>query len=134
MNTLYLNGVLAFALAVPPIFAQSGSEMQTPPAPATPAQIVADQVARLTALLDLTTAQQTTANSIFTAEQTTASGLDSSFQSAQTALTAAIQKNDKAGIASAAGQIGTLTTQRVTAEATAAAAFYLILTKISKPS
>jgi len=83
---------------------------------------------RLTTLLDLTTAQQTQATAVFLAEETTLASLTTPMQTAQTALQTAVVKNDKAGITTAAGTIGTLTTQQVTADATADAAFYLILT------
>lgn len=47
---------------------------------------------------------------------------------ARTALQTAVEANDAAGIASAATQIGTLTTQEVQTRATADAAFYALLT------
>lgn len=94
----------------------------------TPAQIVARRVARLTALLSLTSAQQSQATTIFTTEQTTISGLETSLQAARTALEAAIQKNDSGSINTEATEIGNVTAQRVLAQATANAAFYAILT------
>jgi Spy/CpxP family protein refolding chaperone len=91
-------------------------------------QIVANLVKRLTALLTLTTAQQTQATTIYTAEQTALSGLNTSRQTAQTALEAAIKSNSLTGIITQATQIGSLTTQQVEAQANAEAAFYAILT------
>lgn len=108
----------SFLLAQPP----NGG---TPP---TAAQMVANKVARLTALLTLTTAQQTEATTIYTAEQSTASTLMTSLQTARTALQTAVLKNDQNGITTDATQIGTLTTQLTEAQAKADAAFYLILT------
>lgn len=94
----------------------------------TPAQIAARRVARLTALLTLTSAQQAQATTIFTTEQTTGAGLETSIEAARTALQTAIQSNDSTGISTQAVQIGNLTGQQVLAEATADAAFYAILT------
>ena len=91
-------------------------------------QIVANLVKRLTALLTLTTAQQAQATTIYTTEQTALSGLNTSLQTAQTALEAAIKTNSLTGIITQATQIGSLTTQRVEAQAKAEAAFYAILT------
>ena len=96
--------------------------------PPTPAQIVANQVARLTKLLDLTSTQQASATTIFTTEQTALATLRTSMQTARTALQTAIKSDDTATIGTEATQIGTLTGQEVLAQATAAGAFYAILT------
>jgi Spy/CpxP family protein refolding chaperone len=101
---------------------------QSTATPPTAAQIVANQVARLTKLLDLTSAEQTSATTIFTTEQTALAALRTSMQTARTALKTAITSNDTATIATDAAQIGTLTGQEVAAQATASAAFYAILT------
>jgi hypothetical protein len=77
--------------------------------PPTTAQIVADQVARLTTLLDLTAMQQTQATTYLTTEQTALATVRTNLQTEHTALQAAILKNDTTTITSAAGQIGTLT-------------------------
>ena len=98
------------------------------PTPPTTAQIVSDQVARLTTLLDLTAAQQTQVTTILTTEQTTLATLRTSLQTEQTALQAAILTNDASTIGIAATQIGTLSGQQVLAQATAAGAVYSILT------
>jgi hypothetical protein len=120
--------ILTFSLALSPTtlltqpaFAQS----HTPP---TPAQIVANQVARLTTLLTLTTAQQAAATTIFTTEQTALSGLRTSSETARTALQNAVEANDGSAIATQSSQIGDLTGQQVLAQATANAAFYALLT------
>jgi len=118
--------VLAFTtLSACLVFGQHSGA--TPTAPTT-AQIVANVVQRLTALLTLTTAQQTQTTTIFTTEQTAVSTLNTSMQTAQTALQTAIKANDLTGIVTQATQIGNLTTQRVEDEAKADAAFYAILT------
>jgi Spy/CpxP family protein refolding chaperone len=105
-----------------------GQGSTTAPTPPTAAQIVSNRVARLTTLLNLTTAQQTEATTIFTNEQTAVSSLRTSLQTAQTALQTAIKNNDSTGITAQATQIGNLTTQQVEAQAKAGAAFYAILT------
>jgi Spy/CpxP family protein refolding chaperone len=107
------------------VFGQGPARTPTPP---TPAQIVANLVQRLTALLTLTTAQQTEATTIFTTEQTAVSALNTSMQTAQAALQTAIKANDLTGIMTQATQIGNLTTQQVEDQAKADAAFYAILT------
>ena len=98
------------------------------PTPPTTAQMVSNQVSRLTKLLDLTSTQQASATTIFTTEQTALAALRTSMQSAQTALQTAITGSDAATIATDAAQIGTLTGEQVLAQATASAAFYAILT------
>jgi Spy/CpxP family protein refolding chaperone len=109
-------------LAVPFAFAQHS---HTPP---TPAQMVANKVARLTTLLTLTAAQQAQATTIFTTEQTALSTVGASMKTARTTLQTDVQSNNAAGISAQASQIGALTTQEVEATATANAAFYAILT------
>ena len=104
------------------------SQTTTSSTPPTVAQIVANQVARLSKLLDLTSTQQASATPIFTTEQTALSTLRTSTQTARTALQTAITSNDTASIATASTQIGALTGQEVLAQATASAAFYAILT------
>ncbi|MGB6942283.1 MAG: Spy/CpxP family protein refolding chaperone [Bryobacteraceae bacterium] len=98
------------------------------PTPPTPAEMVADQVARLTKLLDLSSAQQASATTIFTTEQTALATLRTSLHTARTALQTAIKSNDTGTIGTEAAQIGTLTGQQVLAQATASGAFYAILT------
>jgi len=123
MKRRNFTGLAMLAVSASLAFAQSGTH--TPP---TPAQMVANQVARLTTLLTLTTAQQASATTIFTAEQTALSGLRTSMDTAHTALTTAVEANDAAGISAAATQTGSLTSQEVLARGTAEAAFYAILT------
>ena len=102
----------------------------TPPSPPTIAEIVANQVAYFTTLLDLTSDQQTQAATIFTTEQTALQALQTSMQTAQTALQTAITANS--GLSAAATAIGSLTAQQVLAQATGGAAFYAILTSVQQ--
>jgi len=118
----FFTAFILLTLAVPFVF---GQKWHTPP---TPTQQVANRVARLTTLLMLTSAQQAEATTIFTTEQTAVASVASGMHTARTALQTAVQGNDSAGISIAAGTIGTLTTTEVTAQATANAAFWAILT------
>src|SRR3984885_9759064 len=97
------------------------------PTPPTPAQMVANQVTRLTKLLDLNSTQQASATTIFTTEQTALATIRTSMKTARTALQTAIKSNDTTIIGTQAAQIGTLNGQEVLAQATAAGAFYAIL-------
>ncbi len=96
--------------------------------PPTTAQIVANQVSRLTKLLDLTSTQQASATTIFTTEQTALATVRTNMQTARKALQTAIKSDDTATIGTEATQIGTLTGEEVLAQATASGAFYAILT------
>jgi hypothetical protein len=107
------------------VLAQSSSTTTTAP---TVAQQVAQRVAQLTTLLDLTFGQQTTATTIFTVEQTALDSIQTSQQTAQTALQTAITGNSATGISGAAATIGTLATQQAEATGTGEAAFYMVLT------
>jgi Spy/CpxP family protein refolding chaperone len=126
MKKRFLIVTALTALYAPFTFAQGPNT--NPPSPPTPAQIVANRVARLTAILSLTAEQQTEATTIFTNEQTTVSNLFASMRTARTALKTAVTSNDQAAIATQATQIGNLTTQQVQAQAIADASFYAILT------
>lgn len=122
MKQRLITAFILLTVAVPFGFAQRS---HTPP---TPAQQVANKVARLTAILTLTTAQQAQATTIFTTEQSTLSSVSASMKTARTALKTAVQTNDTAGITLQASTIGNLTTQEVQAQSTASADFYAILT------
>jgi len=122
--TLAVAMLAALAGSMPGQTTSSGA----PPTPPAPAQVAANIVARLTNLLDLTSAQQATAATIFTAQVTTDQAIGSQMQTAQTALQTAITSNSTSGIKASAATIGSLTTQRVEADAGADAAFYAILT------
>ena len=93
-----------------------------------PATQIARQVARLTTLLDLTTAQATQATSIFTAAQAAAAPLQTTLDTDQTNLQAAIKSNTTATIDQLAAAIGTIEGQLLDIRAKADAAFYAILT------
>jgi len=97
----------------------------TPPDPAT---IVANQVARLTKLLSLTTAQQTQATTIFTNALSATTPLQTSEGTARQALPAAVKANDTATIDQLATTIGSLQAQIISIQNKADAAFYAILT------
>lgn len=122
MKTRIIAAFIGLAIAASLTF---GQRVYTPP---TPAQIVANEVARLTKLLTLTTAQQAEATTIFTTEQSALAPITASMQSARTALKTAVQNNDRGGISVQASAIGSLTTQEVEAQSTANAAFYAVLT------
>jgi hypothetical protein len=111
-------------MAVIPMLANAQPATHTPP---TPAQMVANQVARLTKLLDLTSTQQTSATEYFTTEETALSTIRTSMHTARTALQADIKSGNKTDIANQAKTIGSLTEQEVEAQATADAEFYAIL-------
>jgi Spy/CpxP family protein refolding chaperone len=98
---------------------------RTPPTPATLAQ---QRVNRLTKLLTLTTAQQGQALTIFTNELTANATPEASIKTTRQNLAAAVQANNTGEISTDSGEIGTLTGQLVLSEASANAAFYLILT------
>jgi Spy/CpxP family protein refolding chaperone len=122
MKRLIFTALIFLTLAVPSVFAEKS---HTPPSPE---QQVANRVARLTALLTLTPAQQTQATTIFTNEQSGLASISANMKTARTTLQADVEANNTAGIAAQASQIGNLTTQEVEATATANAAFYAILT------
>ena len=130
MKRIHFSAALLAAVSFVPVsglFAQTSATGSTH-APPSPAQMVANKVARLTTLLTLTSAQQTQATTIFTTEETSTSGLWGSMKSAHTALKTAIEANDVATIGTVSTQIGGLEAQQVQAHAIADAAFYALLT------
>ena len=124
MHTLKHLSITLFAAAL----AFADTSTSSPPTPPTPAQIASQQVARLTTLLTLTSAEQSSALTIFTTEQTTLATIHTSLATARSTLKTAIQSDDVSTIEAQATQIGTLTAQAVTAQAEADAAFYALLT------
>jgi len=96
--------------------------------PPTPAQMVANKVARLTALLTLTTTQQAEATTIFTTEQSSLAAIAPAMKTAHKALKAAVQANELSAINTESSQIGALTGQETLAQSTANAQFYATLT------
>lgn len=125
MNNWIFKPLAIATLAASFLMGQTTPSTGTAP---TTAQIVANLVARLTTLLTLTTAQQTDASTIFTTAQTALATIRANVQTDQTALQTAITSNDPTAIQTQATAIGNLTTQQIESQATAAAAFYAILT------
>jgi Spy/CpxP family protein refolding chaperone len=129
MNTKFSKFLAASTLATSLMFAQA---TPTPvPISANPpnmANMVAHQVARLTTILTLTTAQQQQATTIFTTSATANQAAMTSMRTARTALNTAIKNNDAGGIEQAATSLGNLTAQTTLATSQAQAAFLQILT------
>ncbi len=105
---LFLTLALA-STCVAAIMAQTPPTAPTPPTPPSPAKWSSNRVARLTALLSLTTAQQASATTIFTNEESSAQTSRESMMAAHQTLQAAIQSGDSSAISNAAQQIGQLT-------------------------
>jgi Spy/CpxP family protein refolding chaperone len=118
----------AIAIAMASTFMLFAQDTAVQPGPRNQAQMVSHHVARLTTLLNLTTAQQTQATSIFTEQHAAMSGLFSNMKAARSALETAIENNDASSISSQAAQIGSLTTQEIESHAKAEAAFWALLT------
>ncbi len=116
------------SLALVVLMAAAAVAQQTPRTPPTPAEIAAHRVAFLTSLLTLTSAQQAQATTIFTNAATQEQSLRDSMKTAHEALQTAVKANNAAGIDSAANTIGNLTTQSISTQSKADAAFYAILT------
>ena len=119
-------------LSAATLFAQEAAAPPPPPAPPMLPQAVPDRVSRLTALLSLTSAQQASITTIFTNEATAAQDLRTSMQTARQSLQTAIQAGDSSGVASAAQEIGQLTTRDVQNHAQAQVDFLKILTSQQK--
>jgi Spy/CpxP family protein refolding chaperone len=100
----------------------------SPPTPPDPATMIANQLAPLTTLLDLTTSQASQAGTIFTNAQSAISTLQTTLNTYQTSLTTAIEGNDTSTIDTLAAEIGTAQGQILDARAKAEALFYAILT------
>jgi LTXXQ motif family protein len=122
MQTRFLASTVLLALS-----ALLANAQGTAPTPPTTAQIVANQVARLTKLLDLSAMQQTEATEYFTTEQNTLASVRTAMHTARKAIQADIKSGNPTDITTQAGTIGSLTTKEVEAQATAAASFYGIL-------
>ena len=124
---------LAAALTAPMAFAQSSTTttattVATTPNPPTIEEMVAARVKFLARLLDLTADQQAQATAIFTTQENALAIVRPAMGAAHDALKTALESGDSAGVAAAAGQIGTLTSQQIVADATAEMAFRGILT------
>ncbi len=122
LATLAANLVLGQAM-----LAQPGQ--RTPPSPAEMAQ---HEVARYTALLSLTQAQQDQATAIFTAEATEEQGYRQNERAARQALETAVTGGDTAAIQQQATALGQLQGQGIAARSLAEAKFYATLTADQK--
>lgn len=118
MNKNLIKLLVAF-VALAGVFAQAQRQHQPPD----PAQMVQHRVSFLTDKLGLSPSQQQQATTIFTNEMTAGQSLHGQMKTAHQSLGAAIKNNDNAGIEQAAGAIGNLTTQMISAHAKAEAAF-----------
>lgn len=116
------------ALVTATMMAQRPFGVLTSSTPPDPATVVANQVARLTQLLTLTTAQATQATTIFTNALTAVTPLQTTLNTDRTSLQAAIKTNSTATIDQLATSIGALTGQIIAIQNKADAAFYAILT------
>jgi Spy/CpxP family protein refolding chaperone len=102
-----------------------GPRDATPPDPTT---MIANQVTRLTTLLDLTTAQATSITGILTAAESSVSTLHTTLSADQTNLNTAITSNNTATIDALAAAIGAIQGQILDAHAKAEAQIYVLLT------
>lgn len=154
MKKLFATCLLAAAFAVPAAFAQDAAQNAPPdnpaaqtqssdasasampsPAATTPAanqkfaaRIIQRRVAKMTAVLSLTPAQQTQVTSILTNSLAANSGTRGQMKSARATMRTAIQSNDSATIEQASNTIGNIAAQNAAARAKTAAAIYQILT------
>ena len=96
--------------------------------PPDPATMVQHQVARLTALLNLTTAQASQATTIFTEAANQVTPLQSTLNTDRDSLHNAVKSNTTASIDQLSSSIGTLEGQILDIQSKADAAFYAILT------
>ncbi len=115
-----LIAALFAGLAVVPSNAQP-----TPPDPAT---MIAHQVARLTALLDLTTTQATQVTTILTNAQSSIATIQTTLQADHTSLDTAITSNSTATIDQLSATIGGLQGQVLDIHSKASAQIYALLT------
>jgi hypothetical protein len=119
MKSIFKTAGIALLLA--------GAVLAQPTQP-NPATQIANQVARLTTLLDLTTAQAAQASTILTTAQTTISTLRTTLSTAQTSLESAITSNATSTITQLTAAIGTIDGQILDARSSAEAALYASLT------
>jgi hypothetical protein len=118
-----IGALLCTTMMAQPRFGEFGS-----PAVTDPATVVANQVARLTKLLTLTTAQAAQATTIFTNALSAVTPLKTSLSTDRTALKTAIQGNATTTIDTLSATIGSLTGQITAIQSKADAAFYASLT------
>ncbi len=129
MKTLFRVTALGALLAVT-MMAQGPRPfgVMTSATPPDPATIVANQVARLTTLLSLTTAQAGQATTIFTSALTAITPLQTTLNTDRQSLQTAVTNNSTSTIDQLSTNIGTLTGQITAIQNKADAAFYAILT------
>jgi Spy/CpxP family protein refolding chaperone len=120
--------ILLAAVFAAALFAQHPFGTLTSSTPPDPATIVANQVARLTSLLTLTTAQQAQATTIFTNALGAITPLQTTISADYTSLQTAVKSNATATIDQLASAIGTAQGQILSIQNKADAAFYAILT------
>lgn len=121
-----LKTAAAGALFAGLILAQGrmGPRDGTPPDPTT---MIANQVSRLTTLLDLTTAQATSITGILTSTASTVSTLQTTLATNETNLNTAITGNNTGAIDTLAAAIGTLQGHILDSHAKAEAQIYVLL-------
>ena len=100
--------------------------------PPNPSELAQHEVARYTALLSLTQAQQDQATAIFTAEATEEQGLRQNERAAHQALETAVTGGDTGAIQQQAAALGQLQGQGIAARSLAEAKFYATLTADQK--
>ncbi|HYW44873.1 MAG TPA: Spy/CpxP family protein refolding chaperone [Bryobacteraceae bacterium] len=127
MKTLSKAMIFA-ALSTSAVFAQGPFGVVTSNAPPDPAAMVQNQVARLTSLLSLTTAQVSQATTIFTNAAAAITPIQTALNSYWTAIETAVKSNATATIDSLSASIGTATGQITDIQNKADAAFYASLT------
>jgi Spy/CpxP family protein refolding chaperone len=151
MKKLFASAVLAAMFAVPATFAQNASTdaqapstqtdqattQSTQPAPSQAGQkfearMIQRRVAKMTALLTLTPAQQTQVTAILTNAAQSRAGERGSMKQVRAQMRTAIEANDSATIDQASNQIGNIAAQNAAARAKTAAAIYQILTPDQK--
>jgi hypothetical protein len=125
-----LKAIAAGALSAALMMAQGPGPfgVMTSSTPPDPATMVANQVARLTKLLTLTTSQATEATTIFTAAVNSITPLQTTLSTDWQSMQTAVQSNSTATIDSLSASIGTLTGQITDIQNKADAAFYATLT------
>lgn len=125
LTTATFSMLMCGALLAQPPFGPHATGSGSPPDAATR---IADQVKRLTTLLDLTTAQANQITSILTSANATTTTARTTIQTDQTALTTAIKSNATATITQLSTAIGVLNGQILAAQAGAEASIYVLLT------
>jgi Spy/CpxP family protein refolding chaperone len=152
MKKLFASAVLAAMFAVPATFAQNAStdaqatdnttqattqaQPQSNDSPAArqkfQARMIQRRVAKMTALLTLTPAQQTQVTAILTNAAQSQSGARGGMKQAREQMRTAIQSNDSATIEQVSNTIGNIAAQNAAARAKTAASIYQILTPDQK--